>query len=105
MSGVTTVEINNTNAGPGVYNPTGIKVVTVTGKTPNSNAFQLAKPIDTGFFDYDLFFTPTGSGFWSLKSYPGAGASCCRSSSPRRRTSGTRPRPPGSTAPRICACC
>ena len=74
VSGVTTVEINNTNAGPGVYNPTGIKLVTVTGKTPNSNAFQLAKPIDTGFFDYDLFFTPTGSGFWSLKSYPGAGA-------------------------------
>ena len=57
-----------------MFNSTGIKVVTVTGKTPNSNAFQLAKPIDTGFFDYDLFFTPTGSGFWSLKSYPGAGA-------------------------------
>jgi len=74
VSGVTTVEINNTNAGPGVLNTTGIKVVTVTGKTPTGNEFQLAEPIDTGFFDYDLFFTPTGSGFWSLKSYPGASA-------------------------------
>jgi len=57
-----------------VFNPAGIRVVTVTGATPNPNAFSLAAPIDTGFFDYDLFFTPTGSGFWSLKSYPGAGA-------------------------------
>ena len=74
VSGVTTVAVNNTNPGLGVFNPGGIRVVTVTGATPNPNAFSLAEPIDTGFFDYDLFFTPTGSGFWSLKSYPGAGA-------------------------------
>ena len=74
VSGVTTVQINNTNTGLGVFNSTGIKVVTVTGKTPTGNEFKLAEPIDTGFFNYDLFFTPTGSGFWSLKSFPGAGA-------------------------------
>ena len=74
VSGVTTVQVNNTNNGLGVFNSTGIPVVFVTGNTPTGNEFSLAKPIDTGFFDYDLFFTPTGSGFWSLKSYPGASA-------------------------------
>jgi len=63
VSGSTVVAINNTNTGPGVFNPAGIKVVTVTGATPTGNEFSLASPIDTGFFDYDLFFTPTGSGF------------------------------------------
>jgi len=74
VSGTTTVAINNTNTGPGVFNPSGIPVVFVTGKTPKESNFQLAQPIDRGFFNYDLFFTPTGSGFWDLKSYPGAGA-------------------------------
>jgi len=74
VSGTTIVAINNLNTGPGVFNPTGIRVVTVDGATPNPNAFQLAEPIDTGFFDYDLFFTPTGSGFWDLRSFTGAGA-------------------------------
>ena len=74
VSGTTTVAVNNTNFGPGVFNSTGIPVVFVTGETPNSNAFQLTQPIDTGFFDYDLFFVPTGSGFWELRSFPGAGA-------------------------------
>ena len=57
-----------------MFNPVGIPVVFVTGATPTGNEFSLAKPIDTGFFDYDLFFTPTGSGHWDLMSYPGAGA-------------------------------
>jgi len=74
VSGTTTVEINNTNAGPGNFNPKGIPVVFVTGNVPSGNAFKLAEPIDTGFFNYDLFFTPTGSGYWSLKSSPGGGA-------------------------------
>ena len=74
VSGVTTVQVVNTNYGPGVFNPSGIRVVTATGATPNPNAFQLDQPIDTGFFDYDLFFTPTGSGFWELRSFPGGGA-------------------------------
>jgi len=74
VSGSTTVAVHNTNYGPGVFNSTGSPVVFVTGKTPTGNEFSLAEPIDTGFFDYDLFFTPTGSGFWSLKSFPGGGA-------------------------------
>jgi autotransporter family porin len=39
-----------------------------------SDAFFLNKPIDTGFFGYDLFFRPTGSGVFELKSFLGAGA-------------------------------
>ena len=74
VSGVTTVQVVNTNQGPGVFNPEGFRVVTVTGATPNPNAFQMAQPVDTGFFDYDLYFVPTGSGFWELRSFPGGGA-------------------------------
>jgi Autotransporter beta-domain/Autochaperone Domain Type 1 len=74
VSGVTTVQVNNTSFGPGVFNPTGIRVVTVTGATPNANAFQLDESIDTGFFNYDLFFVPTGSGYWELRSFAGPGA-------------------------------
>ena len=51
VSGTTTVQIANTNAGPGIFNTAGIPVVFVTGETPNPNAFQLAQPIDAGFFD------------------------------------------------------
>lgn len=57
-----------------MFNPQGIEVVAVSGATPNENAFYLEQPVDTGFFNYDLFFTPTGSGFWSLRSFPGGGA-------------------------------
>src|SRR5215471_18698129 len=35
--------------------------------------FFLKKPIDTGFFNYDLFFKPTGSGVFEL--FLGGGAS------------------------------
>jgi Autotransporter beta-domain/Autochaperone Domain Type 1 len=74
VSGTTTVGVVNTSFGPGVFNPEGMRVVTVTGATPNENAFQLDQSIDTGFFNYDLFFTPTGSGFWELRSFAGPGA-------------------------------
>ncbi len=74
VSGVTRVSVVNTNYGPGVFNPSGMRVVTVTGAMPNPNAFQLDESIDTGFFNYDLFFTPTGSGYWNLRSFPGGGA-------------------------------
>ncbi len=74
VSGVTRVSVVNTNYGPGVFNPSGMRVVTVTGATPNPDAFKLDESIDTGFFNYDLFFTPTGSGFWNLRSFPGGGA-------------------------------
>jgi len=74
VSGTTTVAINNTNFGPGTFNPTGIPVIFVDGATPSESNFQLAQPVDTGFFDYDLFFVPTNSGFWELRSFTGAGA-------------------------------
>ena len=74
VSGVTTVQVVNTNYGPGVFNPSGMRVVTVTGATPNPDAFKLDESIDTGFFNYDLFFTPTGSGHWDLRSFAGPGA-------------------------------
>ncbi len=106
VSGVTTVAVNNTNNGPGVFNPDGIPVVFVTGNTPTGNEFSLAKPIDTGFFDYDLFFTPTGTGFLGSRSPTRAQARiCCRSWRRPRRTSGMRAPPPGSTARRTFACC
>ncbi|ODS04157.1 hypothetical protein AUC71_05585 [Methyloceanibacter marginalis] len=74
VSGVTRVSVVNTNYGPGVFNPSGMRVVTVTGATPNPDAFKLDESIDTGFFNYDLFFTPTGSGHWDLRSFAGPGA-------------------------------
>jgi len=75
VSGTTKVAVNNTNAGLGVFNAKGIRVVNVTGKTPRESNFVLKDgPIDTGLFDYDLFFTPTGSGHWDLKSFAGARA-------------------------------
>jgi hypothetical protein len=33
--------------------------------------FFLKKPIDTGFFNYDLFFRPTGSSVFELRSFLG----------------------------------
>ena len=74
VSGFTTVVVNNTNVGPGTFNPIGFTVVYATGATPDPNAFQLAQPIDTGLFDYDLFFEPRGSGVWEFRSFTGAGA-------------------------------
>ena len=75
VSGTTRVDVRNTNFGPGVFNPTGIPVVFVDGATPSAGNFRLQDgPIDTGFFDYDLFFVPTNSGFWELRSFAGGGA-------------------------------
>lgn len=75
VSGQTKVMVNNTSTQPGTFNSQGIPVVFVEGQTPNASNFVLSDgPIDTGLFDYDLFFTPTGSGYWELRSYPGASA-------------------------------
>ena len=74
VSGETEVKVNNTNHGLGVYNKQGISVVYVNGATPNGNEFFLPHPINTGFFDYDLFFKPTDSGVFELKSFLGQGA-------------------------------
>ncbi len=74
VSGQTKVKVNNTNTGPGVFNKEGIPVVFVNGATPKGNEFFLGNPIDTGFFNYDLFFRPTGSGVFELRSFLGQGA-------------------------------
>ena len=73
VSGKTLVDVNDTNVGPGVFNQAGIPVVYVDGNV-QGDAFALSKPIDTGLFNYDLFFAPTGSGSFELKSILGAGA-------------------------------
>ncbi len=74
-TGNTRVVVNNTNFGGGAYNPSGILLVTAAGDSTPAGSFTLANgPIDTGFFDYDLFHIPRGSADWVLKSYLGAGA-------------------------------
>ncbi len=60
MSGKTELEVNDTNPGPGVLNKQDIPVVYVNGATPKGNEFFLSKPIDTGFFDYDLLLHADG---------------------------------------------
>ncbi len=77
VSGVTDVLVTNTNPLPGTFNPDGITVVQVRGDV-DPNAFRLANgPIDTGFFNFDLFFEPRNGGAFDefeLRSFPGGGA-------------------------------
>ena len=73
VSGQTELTVNNTNPRGGAYNKQGIPVVFVNGEV-NKDSFFLPKPIDAGFVDYDLFFVPTGSGYFELRSLPGGGA-------------------------------
>ncbi|BAQ16341.1 autotransporter outer membrane beta-barrel domain-containing protein [Methyloceanibacter caenitepidi] len=72
-TGRTRLLVNNVNPGPGQLNRQGIPVVFVDGNVNAAN-FYLEKPIDAGFFDYDLVFTPTGSGRFDLKSHAGGGS-------------------------------
>jgi outer membrane autotransporter protein len=72
VSGRTALSVFNTNPSGGVFNPDGIPVVFVTGEV-DGNAFFLPKPIDAGFFNYDLFFEP-GNGLFELRSFLGGGA-------------------------------
>jgi outer membrane autotransporter protein len=71
--GQTQVIVNNTKAGGGVFNPQGIPTVFVNGNV-SSDAFYMPKPLDTGLFDWDVYFVPTGSGVFELRSFPGGGA-------------------------------
>jgi autotransporter-like protein/autochaperone domain-containing protein len=73
VSGQTLLTVHDTNPGPGAFNEKGIPVVYANGNVKD-DAFYLKKPIDTGLFEYDLFFKPTGSGIFELKSLPGGGA-------------------------------
>jgi hypothetical protein len=72
--GQTALLINNTNPGGGAVNKQGIPVVFVNAPVVDAKSFYLTKPVDAGAFDYDLFFVPTGSGFFELRSFPGGGA-------------------------------
>jgi len=74
VTGKTALTINNTNPGPGVFNPDGIPVVFVPNGNVSSDAFFMPQPFDSGLFDWDLYFVPTGSGFFELRSFPGGGA-------------------------------
>jgi outer membrane autotransporter protein len=74
VTGRTALAVNNTGSGLGAYNPQGIVVVNVPNGNVASNAFFLKQPIETGLFDWDLYFVPTGSGFFELRSFPGGGA-------------------------------
>jgi autotransporter family porin len=105
VTGKTALTLNNTNPGPGVFNPDGIPVVFVPNGQVQSNAFFLPQPFDSGLFDWDLYFVPTGSGFFELRSFPGGGAHVLPQLLTAGRTCSTPPTRPGSTAPPICACC
>ncbi len=73
VTGKTLVQVLNTNPGAAQLDRKGIPVVFVEGDVNKSN-FYLEKPIDAGFFDYDLIFRPTGSGVFELKNHPGGGS-------------------------------
>ncbi|MBK1868124.1 beta strand repeat-containing protein, partial [Taklimakanibacter albus] len=55
-TGVTQIYVNDTNAGPGGYNPNGILVAHVDGSTTADNFVLSDGPIDKGLFFYDLLF-------------------------------------------------
>jgi len=72
-AGRTLITVNNTNSSSARFDPVGIPVVFVNGNV-DANDFYIDKPIDAGFFEYDLFFVPTGSGFFELKNHTGGGS-------------------------------
>jgi outer membrane autotransporter protein len=74
VAGTTEVVVADANKGPGVLNKEGISIIFVNGPGVTGDEFFLKKPIDTGFFNYDLFFRPTGSGVFELRSFLGGGA-------------------------------
>lgn len=60
--GATAVFVNDTNMGPGAYNPIGIPVIGVVSGQTQLGDFHLANgPIDKGLFSYDLFLDSPGS--------------------------------------------
>jgi len=73
VTGLTTLQVNNTAPGMGAYNPGGIPVVFVNGDV-SANAFDLPQPVDAGLFDYDLFYEAGPVDQFELRSFPGAGA-------------------------------
>lgn len=74
--GQTQLIVNNTRPGGGAYNPDGIPVVFVPNGQVSGNAFYMPQAFDSGLFDWDVHFVPTGggSGLFELRSFPGGGA-------------------------------
>ncbi|MEM8575890.1 MAG: autotransporter outer membrane beta-barrel domain-containing protein, partial [Pseudomonadota bacterium] len=74
MTGKIEVVVNNTSSEPGAHSTQGIEMVVLDGGARTATFQLLHGPIDAGFFNYDLFFDPTGSGVWELRSFVGASA-------------------------------
>jgi hypothetical protein len=55
-TGVTQIYVNDTNSGPGGYNPNGILVAHADGNTTAADFVLANGPIDKGLFFYDLLF-------------------------------------------------
>jgi autotransporter family porin len=72
-TGRTKVVVVNTNTSSARFDPVPVPLVFVRGKNVNKNNFYLSEPVDAGFFDYDLFFKPTGSSIFELKNHVGGG--------------------------------
>ena len=77
VSGKTVVKVDSTNPGPGVFNKVGIPVVYVNGNV-KGDEFFLNKPIDTGFFDYDLFDGRREAAYSSSRAFRRRGLLRCR---------------------------
>jgi len=56
VTGVTEIFVNDTNAGPGGFNPNGILVAHADGTTTAADFVLANGPIDKGLFFYDLLF-------------------------------------------------
>ncbi|MBK1868128.1 hypothetical protein, partial [Taklimakanibacter albus] len=56
VTGVTEIFVQDTNAGPGGYNPNGILVAHADGTTTAADFVLANGPIDKGLFFYDLLF-------------------------------------------------
>ncbi|MFA5900261.1 MAG: hypothetical protein WC829_14245 [Hyphomicrobium sp.] len=69
-TGVTALQVNDTNAGPGSYNPTGILVAHVEGNSDPDAFYLEGGPIDKGLFTYDLYRVQVSSFDWLLASTP-----------------------------------
>jgi len=70
VKGKTALVVNNTNAGNGATNKEGIPVVFVEGNVAGNQFYLKDGPIDAGLVAYDLFFVPTGSGIFELRTLP-----------------------------------
>ena len=78
VDGKTVVLVNNTGPSADVFNDDGIPVVDVNGATGPQD-FHLKKPIDTGFFTWDLFFEPAQPTCSSCEARQATMPSFCRS--------------------------